>query len=206
MSKIVLIGGGGHCKSVIDVVKNLDYYDEIVITDPLIEVGNKINGCEVLGSDDCLYNLRNNGYKYAFITVGSVGSNNVRKMLMEKIKSFGFELPVIIDPSAVVARSSRIEEGTFIGKNVVINSDVIIGANSIINTASIIEHDCVIGNFTHVSVGAIICGGCNIGDCSFIGAGTTVIQGINIGDNVTIGANSTVLNDVENNLKRYGIV
>jgi len=204
--KLVLIGGGGHCKSVLDAALKMNKFSEIVITDSNLGLGSEIRGCKVAGTDDMLPKLNSDGFRYAFVTVGSVGTNHPRKDIVNRISSLGFVFPTIIDPSAVVSDSVSIGAGTFIGKNVVVNADTKIGDHCIINTGAIIEHECKVGDFSHVSVGSILCGEVEIGKNSFIGAGSTVIQCINIGDNVTIGANSTVLTDVEGNMKYYGIV
>lgn len=205
-NKLVLIGGGGHCKSVIDVVKRDGMFEKIVITDPRNAVDKSVLGIEIVGADDCLEELRDDGFEYAFITVGSTGFNPLREMLANKASSLGFTFPVIIDPSATVSDFAVIGTGTYIGKNVVVNADSKIGEHCIINTGAIIEHECRVDDFSHVSVGTILCGKVEIGRNSFIGAGSTVIQRLHIGDNVIIGANSTVLKSVEDNMKYYGIV
>ena len=206
MNKLVLIGGGGHCKSVLDAALRMNIFEDIVITDPNINPGTKIRGCSVVGSDDCLERLHSDGYDYAFITVGSVGINSLRKILSYKVSELGFKFAVIRDPSAIVSDSAIIREGTFVGKNSVVNADVIIGKHCIINTGSIVEHECKIGDFSHISVGTVLCGQVTVRDNCMIGAGSTVIQCLNIGQNVVIGANSTVLADVGDDMKCYGIV
>ncbi len=205
-NKLVLIGGGGHCKSVIDTAKRLSRFDEIVVTDPIISIGESILGCKVVGSDDSLGMLREIGFDYAFITVGCVNVSSTREKLVDKAKVFGFKFPTIVDPSSVVSESAFIGEGAFLGKNVIINAGSTIGRHSIVNSGSIIEHDCEVGDFSHVSVGTIICGDVIIGENSMIGAGSTIIQSVRIGNHVLIGANSTVLTNVPDNAKEYGVI
>lgn len=204
--KLVLLGGGGHCKSVLDALIRSYEYEDIVITDPDIEAGTTILGYKVIGTDDMLPELYSRGFQYAFITVGDLGNSRIRKKLSELTFNIGFTFPVITDPSAGISQTASIGGGTFVGKNAVINAECNVGRHCIINTGAIIEHECEVGDFTHVSVGAIICGNCKIGEESFIGAGSTVIQGIKIGDNAIVGANSTVLSSIENYMKVYGIV
>lgn len=204
--KLVLFGGGGHCKSVLDAVIRCGEYDEIVITDPEIDQGSEILGCKVVGADDLLPELIMNGFKYAFITVGSIGDSGIRKKLTNLAFHIGYSFPIIVDPSAQIAQSAQIGCGTFVGKNAVLNAGSSIGSHCIINTGAIIEHGCRVDDYSHISVGAILCGECKVGTKSFIGAGTTVIHGGVIGDNALVGLNSTVLTDVEDNMKVYGVV
>lgn len=204
--KIVLIGGGGHCKSVIDTLLRNKEYNEIVITDFDIPTGTRIFGCEVVGNDDLLPELLQNGITDAFITVGSIKSTALRRKLYSMACEMGFNIVNVIDKSAVVSEYCKLGKGIFIGKNAVINSDAFIGDCAIINTGAIIEHECKVGDFTHVSVGAALCGNVTVGNDSMIGAGTTVIQGITIGNNTIIGAGSTVIKNVDDNSVRYGLV
>lgn len=202
--KLVLIGGGGHCKSVLDAVHRCNEYDNVVITDPKLTPGTVISGCKVAGSDDLLSTLFQEGYCDAFITVGNILSDAVRENIAKRINHIGFVFPVIIDPSATVSETVVIGEGTFIGKSAVINTDAKIGSHCIINTGAIVEHECIVGDFSHISVGTILCGNVEIGDESLIGAGSVVIQGKKIGDKAMIGAGSIVTRDMPNNTKAYG--
>ncbi len=205
LKKLVLIGGGGHCKSVLDAALRMNEYEEIVITDPIIEPGMQVLGCSVVGSDDFLIQLHQNGFDYAFITVGNVSIEPLREKLANKVESLGFKFPVIQDPSAIVADSAAIAEGTFIGKNVVINADANIGRHCIINTGAILEHECTVGDFVHVSVGAILCGEVEIGNNCMIGAGSTVIQCTKIGNHTIVGAGAVVNKNLPDQCKAAGV-
>lgn len=204
--KLVLIGGGGHCKSVLDVALRSGEYSEIVITDPVLTKGTRILGCPVVGDDENLPTLRKQGFGSAFITVGSIKNTGLRELLADKASEAGFEFPVIKDMSALVSDYARIGEGTFIGRNAVINADSQIGRHCILNTGCIVEHECRIEDFAHISVGAILCGTVRIHKSSFVGAGSTVIQGISVGENTVVGANSTVIGNVGDNRTVSGII
>lgn len=198
-NKLVLIGGGGHCKSVLDTIYATGRYSEIVITDYGLSNGSMVLGCRVVGTDKELPNLYKKGFRHAFITVGSIKDTTIRRKAYETAKEIGFVFPTIIDPSAVISLSSQIGRGVFVGKNAVVNADVIIKDMAIINTAAIIEHDCCIGEFSHIAIGATLCGGVVMGDSVFVGANATVIQGVKIGIGSIIGAGSIILNDVPEN-------
>ena len=204
--KIVLIGGGGHCKSVLDTLLRNNEHDEIVITYNDIPVGTEIMGCKVAGNDDVLPELLKAGFSEAFITVGSIKSTKLRHILFDKASAVGFDMVNIIDISAVVSEYASLGKGIFIGKNSVVNADAVIGDAAIINTASVIEHECRIGDFTHVSVGAKLCGNVRVGNDSLIGAGSVVIQGVEIGNSVIIGAGSTVIDNVADMTTKVGLV
>lgn len=197
--KLVLIGGGGHCKSVLDAIYSAGMYSEIVITDAGIPGSSAVLGCRVEGTDKELPGLYEKGFRHAFITIGNIKDTTIRRKAYEMAKEIGFIFPTIADPSAVIASSSQIGKGVFIGKNAVVNADAVIGDMAIINTAAIIEHDCRIGEFSHIAVGAALCGGVEMGNDVFAGANATIIQGVKIGMNSVIGAGSIILNDVPEN-------
>ncbi|MGB2631201.1 MAG: serine acetyltransferase, partial [Candidatus Omnitrophota bacterium] len=111
--RIVLLGGGGHCKVVIDAIISGGKYDIVGIIDPNIRPGEEVLGVQVLGNEDMLQGLAEKGVKCAFISVGSVGDCSTRKKIYEKIKD-DFSIPSIIHPRAVIGREVKIGEGTFI--------------------------------------------------------------------------------------------
>ncbi len=205
-SRIVLIGGGGHCLSVLDTVMRMHIFSQIVITDQNRPAGSEIHGCKVVGKDEILSELYADGFTQAFITIGSIKDTKKRQSVFAKAQALGFIFPNIVDPSATVSKTAKLGNGIFIGKNAVINSDAVIEDMTIVNTGAIIEHDCHIGRFAHIAVGGTVCGGSNIGSNVFVGANATVIQGVNIGMNSVIGAGSVVLRDVTENSKVFGSV
>ena len=200
--KLLLIGGGGHCRSILDCLLSANGYDEIGIID-----NNRAKialDVSVVGTDDDLPSLLKDGWTDAFITVGSVGSTQLRRKIYKRIRDYGFNIPYIIDISAIIARNIVVNEGTFVGKSAIVNTGAMVGACAIINTGAIVEHDCIIGDFSHISPRTTLCGQVEVGDNSHVGAGTVVRQGIKIGHNVLIGAGSVVVNNIPDNVKAYG--
>lgn len=193
MEKILIIGYGGHAKSVIDSIKTAGQYEVAGYTD--IE-DKHVAGIPYLGTDDCLPLIYERGVHKAAFGLGFMGKSELRNSLYQQVKEIGFELPVITDPSAVVSNSARIGEGTFIGKRAVVNAGAVIGKMCIINTGSIIEHENHIGAFTHIAVGTVLCGDVRIGEQCLIGANSTIIQGITVGDKSIVGAGSVVIDDI----------
>ena len=151
MEDIILVGFGGHAKSVIDSIDQNDEYHIIGYTD--IKYQNKYRDYQYLGCDKVLQEYYDRGVKFAFVTVGYMGKSKLRDVLYKQLKKIGFFIPSIIDRTAVLAKDIMIGEGTFIGKNCVVNSASQIGKMCILNTGAIIEHENWIGDFTHISSG-----------------------------------------------------
>lgn len=205
IDKLLLIGGGGHCKSVLDCLLQCNSYAEIGIVEKDTAPFNDLSlGVPVVGSDGDLPRLRNDGWSDAFITVGSIGSPALRRKLYDKVCELGFAVPSIVDKSAVVSGSVAISAGVFVGKNATVNAGTRLGVCSIINTGAIIEHDCVIGNFAHISPGAVLCGQITIGENTHVGANSTIRQLLTIGRDSIIGIGSVVTKAVPERVMAYG--
>ncbi len=202
MEDIILVGFGGHAKSVVDTIEKEGKYHIVGFTDPLPD--REYKGYHCLGNDDVLEEYFLKGIRYAFVTLGYMGQGKNRDVLYKKLKKIGYRLPVIIDPSAVLAEDIKIGEGTFVGKNAVINAAAIVGKMCIINTGAVVEHENQIGDFTHVSVNGTLCGNVFVSEHCFIGANATVIQNIKIGSCSIVGAGSIVLRDILSGEKVYG--
>jgi len=201
--KIILIGGGGHCKVVLSILKKIKNFGIAGIVDNY-KAESFISGIKTIGTDDDLRDIYKSGVHYALITVGSIKDNTKRYKLFNMAREIGYKFPVIISPEAIVDESIKIGEGTVVMLGSIINIGSSIGKNCIINTGAIIEHDCKIGDYCHIAPGVHISGAVNIGELSFIGIGTTIIQGITIGKNVTIGAGSVVVKDIPDNVIALG--
>ena len=199
--KLLLIGGGGHCHSVLDSVLLLNEYDEIGIID---SIDSSYLNIPVMGVDEDIPRLFNEGWTEAFITVGSVGNTSIRRRLYKMVKEIGLTVPSIVDPTSIIGNGVTISEGSFIGKRVVVNAGSSVGICAIINTGVILEHDCNIGAFSHISPGAVLCGQVVVGNDSHVGAGSTVRQLIKIEEGSFIGAGSVVVKDVPCSVKAYG--
>lgn len=176
MEDIILVGYGGHARSVADCIERAGIYSIIGYTDTVCYETNYT----YLGTDEVLEQYRGKGIKNAFVAIGYMGKGNLREKLYNKLKKLDFILPSVVDPSAIISASAEINEGSFIGKGAIINAEARIGKMCMINTRALIEHECCIDDFSHIAVGAVLCGQVFIGCNSFIGANATIIQNIKL--------------------------
>lgn len=174
---LILVGGGGHCKSIIDVAESAGYTILGILDMPEM-VGSSVLGYPVLGTDDDTPNYVD---KAEFvITVGHIKNNAVRKKIAERIETAGGKLATIVASDAYVSKYATVGEGTVIMHKAFVNADAKVGRNCIINTMANIEHDVVIGDCCHISTGVMVNGGANIGDDTFVGSQSVINQMINI--------------------------
>ena len=193
--KIILVGGGGHCLSCIDVIESEGKFTIEGIVDIKARIGEKVAGYPVIASDDDFAELVKK-YKNFIITIGQIKNGQIRLNKFAELKKLGAKFPVIISSRAHVSRTASIDEGSIVMHDAVVNSLSKIGKNCIINSKSLIEHEATIGDNVHVATGAIVNGQCKIGSEVFLGSGSILTNNINIADKVIIGAGSVVIKDV----------
>lgn len=189
--KLILIGGGGHCKSCIDVILSANAFEIHGILDVKEKIGNNVLGYRIIDTDAAL-DMFSAGEYIFLITVGQIKSSGLRSQLYEKIRHTGRDLATVISANAVVSKHSSIGAGSVVMHGAKINAEASIGANCIINTNALIEHDCYVGDHTHISTGAILNGECKVGKGAFIGSASVLLNGVAVGDNIVVGAGAVV--------------
>jgi UDP-perosamine 4-acetyltransferase len=190
--RLVVIGGGGHAKVVLDVLRATPGLMIIGIIDPARK-GLRVMDTPVLGGDELLPSLHAEGVTAAFV---AIGDNRQRQQIAASLRQAGFELPAIRHPSAIVSPSARIGAGAAIMAGAKIGPDVQIEELAIINTGAIVEHDSWIGKAAHAGPGCSLAGGVHVGDRTLIGIGAAVRPEIRIGADVVVGAGAAVIADV----------
>ena len=191
MKEILLIGGGGHCKSVIDVIEQEGQFQIVGIIDKAELFGTNVLGYPVIGNDLDLESLAKK-HAYALITIGQIKSPNQRIKLFDLAKKAGFTIPSILSPRAYISKHAFIGDGTVVMHDALINAKATIGNNCIINSKALIEHDSVILEHCHISTNATINGGVVVESGCFIGSGVITKESITIGKNSFIKAGSLV--------------
>lgn len=190
--KVVILGAGGHAKSIADIV--LKSNDQVIgFLDDNVEIGTAIiksRDIKVIGKIEDSLNIANN---QNILFVIGIGNNKVREKIA---KQYNIKYYTAIHPTAVIAQDVQIEEGTVVMANTVINVGASIGKHCIINTGAIVEHDNTIEDYVHLSPSVVLSGTVKIGKYTHLGTGTKVRNNINITSNVTVGVGGVVVKDI----------
>jgi sugar O-acyltransferase (sialic acid O-acetyltransferase NeuD family) len=202
MSKpsLILIGAGGHAHACIDVIEQHGGYQIAGLVGMPKEIHARHLGYAVIASDNDLPKLSKE-YKYAIITVGQIQTPDHRIRLYEQAAALGFQLPVIIAPSAHVSRYATIDTGTIIMHGAIINAGVKVGSNCIINTRALLEHDVMVEDNCHISTGTILNGNVKVGKGTFIGSGCIIKEGVVIGERCILGMGLAVRHSLSDNTR-----
>jgi len=197
---LVIIGGGGHAKVVIDILQDAGVpLCCCVVADREVK---EVLGVPVVGDDSVLPRLFADGIRSAMV---AVGDNRKRMEITHAVRTLGFRLANAISPRAVVSRSVRLGAGIAIMPGAVVNAGSQIGDGAIINTGATVDHDCVIGAYAHVAPGTNLAGKVRLGEGAFLGVGSRAIPGITVGAWTTVGAGGVVIRDLGENVVAVGV-
>ena len=201
MKPLIFIGGGGHCKSVIEAAESAGYRILGVLDLPE-KVGKDILSAKVIGTDEDISTYVD---KAEFVvTVGFINNPAMRIELYNKVKEAGGRLATIIASTAYVSKYASIGEGTVVMHHAFVNAGAKVGCNVIINTFANIEHDAVVGDQCHIATGTIVNGNCKVGNNVFIGSQSVLSNGIVVGDDIVVGAGSLVRKSIQKKGTYFG--
>jgi len=204
---IIVYGGGGHGKSLIDLIRVLGVYRIYGIVDDRLERGTQIMGVPVLGGSEKLPDLITDGVHLAANAVGGIGNIAVRVKVFQQLAEARFYCPALVHPTAFIEVTANISAGVQVMPHAYIGSQSMIGYGSIINTGAIISHDCILGDFVNISPGAILAGDVRVGSSALVGMGVTINLQAKIGSGARIGNSATVKTDVpDNGIVRAGTI
>jgi sugar O-acyltransferase (sialic acid O-acetyltransferase NeuD family) len=194
MKPLLFIGGGGHCKSVIEAAESAGYRILGVLDLP-DKLGKGVLSAKVIGTDeDIPYYVDKAEF---VVTVGFINNPATRIELYNKVKEAGGRLATIIASTAYVSKYASIGEGTVVMHHAFINAGAQVGKNVVINTFANIEHDAVVGDQCHIATGTMVNGDCKVGNNVFIGSQSVLSNGIVIGDDIVVGAGSLVRKSIQ---------
>jgi acetyltransferase EpsM len=202
---IVVYGGGGHGKSVIELLRAIGTYHVVGVLDDGVPTGESILGLPILGGREVLSDLYNQGVHLAVNAVGGIGNVAVRIEVFESLAQADFVCPAVVHPTAYIEPSAQLSAGVQIFPHAYIGSDARLGNGCIVNTGAIVSHDCRLADYVNVSPGAMLAGEVQVGSGVLIGMGVTINLRAKIGSGVRIGNGATVKSDVpEQGIVRAG--
>ncbi|MFZ5810227.1 MAG: NeuD/PglB/VioB family sugar acetyltransferase [Chloroflexota bacterium] len=206
-NSVLIYGGGGHGKSLIELIRLQGAYSVAGIIDDGKPLGSHILGVPILGGSQHLKALRQHGFQLALNAVGGIGNLASRITVFDRLAEAGFSFPTVIHPTAFVEASAQLGAGVQVFPHAYVGSDVKIGFGVIVNTSAVVSHDCVLGDYVNLSPGSILAGEVKIGEKTLIGMGVTVNLQVRIGARCRVGNGATIKQDVpDNTIIRAGAV
>jgi len=192
---LILIGGGGHCISCIDVIESNPEFNISGIIDHPRKLQQRVLSYTITWTDNDIERLVKEKHSF-LITIGFISNAAPRVTLFQQLSLLHADMPWICSSKAHLSQHAKIGLGTIVMHNTIVNAEATVGENVIINTGAVVEHNAKIGNHSHISTGAFVNGDCVIGDRVFIGSNSVICEGISIANDVMIGAGSVVIHSI----------
>jgi acetyltransferase EpsM len=193
---ILIYGGGGHGKSLIDLIRLLGIYHIVGVLDDGIPAGEDVLGLHVLGGSEVLPRLYAEGVRLAVNAVGGIGNLGTRIRVFHKLAEAGFTCPAVVHPRAFVEASATLSPGVQVFAHAYVGSQARLGLGCIVNTSAILSHDCLLSDYANISPGAMLAGEVQIGAGALVGMGVTINLRVKVGAGARIGNGATVKEDV----------
>lgn len=148
MKSLLIIGAGSFSPEVEELAGLLGYTDIAFLDD-----NPSTAYCSpVIGTTADIADFRSQ-YDTAIV---ALGNNAIRMRYHEELKRCGYNIPVLIHPTAYVSPSSEIAPGCIIRAKAVVSRDVKIGETSILNVGALIDHHVEVGYGCHILMGAVV--------------------------------------------------
>jgi sugar O-acyltransferase (sialic acid O-acetyltransferase NeuD family) len=189
---ILIYGGGGHAKMLIDLLRDGNFYRIAGILDDGLAPGTQIMGVPVLGGGELLAELYASGVRQAVNGVGGIGNVSVRVKIFDTLARAGYNVPAVVHPAAFVEPSASLAPGSQVFARAYVGGEARIGFGAIASTGCLISHDCVLEDYAIVSPGAILAGEVRIGGGALVGMGATINLKVSVGAGAKIGNSATV--------------
>jgi len=176
--KLLLVGAGGHAKSVLRAIHESSgtvfaYVD-----------ANKADWFDGrhYETDDAA--LAQSGAQSIVIGLGGTSGDQLKKRLdiLDRYLDADLSATPVIHSAATVSDTAELSPGVIVLAGAIVQPHVTLERGAIVNTGAIVEHDCWIGPGAHVAPGAVVLGGCRIGACVMIGAGAVVLPNSTVSD------------------------
>lgn len=193
---LIIYGGGGHGKSLIDLVRAMGTFQLVGLIDDGLEAGSDVMGLTIFGGGTVLTTLAERGLRLAINAVGGVGDIGSRVRVFKQILNAGFTCPTLVHPKAFVEPSAHLADGVQVFPNAYVGSESKVGFGVIVNTGAIVSHDCRLEAYANVAPGASLAGGVTVGEGALIGMGVTINLNVEIGAGARVGNSAVVKQDV----------
>lgn len=202
MKKLVVIGAGGHCRSVLSAAQSMQLWEDFKIIDlNFTNQKEKIIGYKVYPIEKVNEYIKR---KLDFFI--AIGDNKIRKSTYRFFNQNGCSFVNIIHPNSHIDKNSIIGKGNFIGQFSNIGACARLGNFNIVNNYGNVEHEVIMGDFNHLAPSSTICGRSKLEDNIFVGSNAVIIEKLSIAKNTIIGAGSVVLKSVDQpNKKLVGV-
>lgn len=200
---LILIGGGGHAASLVDILlaqgKQISAYSapQLSFDEKLLAGALRLQNDEAIfdfAAEECLLI---NG-------IGAMPNNPLREKIYTRFKQAGYTFASVVADSAHVSQFATLAPGVQVMNSATLCYGVQVDENTIINTAASIDHDCQIGAHSHIAPGAVLSGDVKVANRVHIATGASIINGVSIAEQCIVGVGANVTKSLSARSIAYG--
>jgi sugar O-acyltransferase (sialic acid O-acetyltransferase NeuD family) len=189
-TRLLVVGAGGHGRSVAEAAQLSDQFDVIGFLDDTLPTGTLVLGRSVLGPVASMVNY----LATTKLAIVAIGNNSVREKLMQQLTLAGFEWATVVHPRAIVSPSAVLGEGSAVMAGAIVATEAQLGQGSIVNCGAVVDHHAIVEDFGHLGVNACMAGGTLLGRGAWMQAGSALGYGVNVPSEVTLAPGEAVNN------------
>ena len=196
-----IYGYGGHGLEVEELARVINLkenrWEKIIFVD---DAKDKIDNEKIFSFEDIISKYSPKDIEF----MTGIGEPVIREKLYNKVKEKDYSFAILVHPSASVAESAVLEEGTMVAHNAFVSIKAHLFTNTLVQPMACVHHECSVGRNSVVSTSAVMGGNSSLGYNSFIGLGATVKQGISVGNGSVVGMGAIVIKSVSDRVMVVG--
>jgi sugar O-acyltransferase (sialic acid O-acetyltransferase NeuD family) len=195
--RVAIACAGLHAGVLIEALELLGIAEITLFDDAPGVTGNRRFGRTIAGPLAAIESWRGEG-RIDAVMIGTANVRNLdaRQRIFAQLQQFGLSFASAVHPTAFVAPSASIGEGSFLAPMVAVHSRSSVGRNVCVYTGSTIDHDNRIEDHVFISPGVHTAGEATIESGAYLGPGVIVTSGCRVGRDSIIGAGAVVLSDI----------
>ena len=197
--KIIILGAGGTCQEIVDIIKAINQEHPIwdllgYLDDDPNKQGKEFNGIKVIGTINDFKN-----YKDVWIInpLGNPKSYFIRKRAVNKLSYLNPKYATLIHPSSYVSEKCIVGSGTVIFPYCSISPGVNIGSHVLVFSNVTVGHGSKIESYATLTAGVNISGDNIIEEGVYVGSNATIVNKVTVKKWCLIGAGSLVAHNID---------
>ena len=188
MRRLIIIGGGGHARSVAEAALLSGAFEVAGFLDDAFPKMAKVWDFPVLGTTVDIEKYR----VFAEVGVVAIGNNELREVLCGQLRTAGFELTTVIHPRAIVSPTAAVDAGCMIMAGAIIGTEAQLGSGVVVNCGAVVDHHCRVEDFGHLGVHAAMAGSSVLGRGAWMQARSALGYGVRIDAGVVLAPGEVV--------------
>ncbi len=182
MKNIIVIGSGGHGRSVAESILQSGELNLVGFVDDSFTPNATLWGYPILGKINDLAEAQH----LADFVVVAIGNNTLREKIFAQLNDLDFKLASVFHPKSIVSPSAIIGEGTVIMAGGIVGTEAKLGRGVIVNCGATVDHHCIVEDFGHLGVNTCMAGGSSLGALAWLQAGSALGYGVSVPEKTII--------------------